>query len=108
MVRTLPKIILAIFGAVAVLFLLIGMSANSGSLEVSYQNSLLTIQNVGNEPVDIRGVAVNDSADCGAFSITAQGNTLKIGESLVLVTLCDAVRTTITTADGSYTYYFKR
>ena|ERR1700730_6270278 len=108
MTNILPKIILAVFGIVAAIFVLIGISGSLESLEVTYEDNLLKIQNVGDKPVEIRGVTINDRSDCAVLNVMPQGNILKVGDSLVLMTLCSAVRTTITTADSSDTYYFKR
>jgi hypothetical protein len=108
MADTLPKILLAILGAVTILILLIWLYSSSGPLEVTYEDNFLKIQNVGDSPVEIKGVSVNDRADCAILNVAPQGNILKVGDSLVLMTLCDAVRTTITSTDGSSTHHFNR
>jgi hypothetical protein len=104
MINSTPKLILAIMGGVVVLLVLIGIFG-SDPLEVSYDGSLVKIQNVGDEPVEIKGVMINDRTDCAALNVMPQGNILKVGDSMILMPLCEAVRVKITTASGSDTYY---
>jgi len=107
MVSSLPKIILAAMAGVVALVLVLALVNGSSSLEVTYEGALLKIQNVGDEPVEIKGVVINDRADCAALNVMPQGNILKVGDSMVLMPLCEAVRVTIATANGSDTYQLR-
>jgi hypothetical protein len=108
MIDTLPKLILGAFGILAILLLLIGIFGDSDSLRVVYENGLLTIQNVGDKPVQIKGITINDRADCKVIDLLPIADALKVGDSRLLMTSCEVVRTTITTADGTETYYFSK
>lgn len=107
MANSLPKIILAILGGVLAL-LLIGVFVDPDPLEVSYDGNLVKILNIGNEPVEIKGVMINDRTDCAVLNVIPLGNVLKVGDSMILMPLCEAVRIKITTAGGSDTYYLNR
>jgi hypothetical protein len=72
MINSTPKLILAIMGGVVVLLVLIGIFG-SDPLEVSYDGNLVKIQNTGDEPVEIKGVMINDRTDCAALNLMPQG-----------------------------------
>ena len=101
MTDALPKFILGFLGLV-VLFAVLAITLRvSGSLEVRYENNILNFQNIGDSPVEILGVAINDRSDCEVIiDLLPAGRTLKVGDARVLMTTCDAVRTTITISTG--------
>jgi hypothetical protein len=107
MVSSLPKIILTAMGGVAAMVLLFALVNGSSSLEFTYEGALLKIQNVGDEPVEIKDVVINDRKDCAALNVMPQGNILKVGDSMVLMPLCEAARVTISTDNGSDTYHLR-
>jgi hypothetical protein len=91
-----------------VLFAVLAITlGDSGSLEVRYENYILKIQNIGDSPVEILGLAIIDRSDCEVIDLLSASTTLKVGDARGLMTTCDAVRTTITTIDGPTTYYLK-
>jgi hypothetical protein len=104
MVSSLPKLILTAMAGVVALVLAFALDNGSSSLEVTYEGALLKIQNVGDAPVEIKDVVINDRTDCAALNVIPQGNILKVGDSMVLMPLCEAVRVTVSTANDSETY----
>jgi hypothetical protein len=108
LVSLLPKVILAVVGVGVALFLLTAALDSTATIEVTYDGSLLNIQNVGEAPVQINDVVVNDRADCAVLNVLPNGNLLKVGDSMILMPLCEAVRVKVTTATGSETYYLAR
>jgi hypothetical protein len=72
----------------------------------------LTITNVGDHPVRILGIEVNEREDCSTSDdILSQKDStfpieLKVGDTGTWFTKCGIVRTTIKTSDGTATYTF--
>lgn len=95
--------------AVVVIFaFLIDSGSDNNSLKVLYENNLLKIQNVGVKPVHLQDIVINDRKDCRFVNATPLGNILNVGDSILLVSECEAVRVTITTDDGPRTYGISR
>jgi hypothetical protein len=72
------------------------------------QRILLKIQNVGTKPIHLQDIVINDRKDCRFVNATPRGNILNVGDSILLVSECEAVRVTITTDDGPSTYEISR
>jgi hypothetical protein len=115
--RILLYIVLGIIGVVVVF----GMLGGGGdSLKVEWKEILrgtkvVSVTNIGDKPITITNVVVNDRKDCKVQRATHidQDNPsslvskLDIGDYDWFVSItCIPIRTTITTTDGSYTYSF--
>jgi hypothetical protein len=107
MLSTVPNVLLGVLGLLVAVVLVVAVSSVSDPFELTYDNNVLKIQNVSEGAIEIKRIIINDRPDCVALPLAVQSSTLKVGDSLLLLTLCDAVRATITTASGSETYYLK-
>jgi hypothetical protein len=115
----------------SIIAVVLGLIAASGggdsdSLEVTrtdffllHDNAAIVVTNIGNKPIKITSMTVNDRDDCKVHrlfpllgldpnappSFPAE---LKIGDKAQFSSGCATIRTTITTDNGSYTYKFNR
>ncbi len=94
--------------AVIVLAFFVDFSSDANPLEVLYENNLLKIQNVSTKPVHLQDIVINNRKDCRFVNATPRGNILNVGDSILLVSECEAVRVTITTDDGPSIYELSR
>ena len=106
-----------IVGVVGGLLLLSGLfdAFTSPTLEVQIDRiGTVIVTNTGDQPISIKSVIVNNRKDCdvgggfmpgfGAF----RPKTLKVGDRTFVNSLCNIVRVTIDTDQGSATYSFNR
>jgi hypothetical protein len=110
-----PKQFLIIAGVmVAAIFVVIVIFSNSGpKLKVQTQAGLLSIQNIGSEPIIIRHLSVNDRSDCTTershldlFAPPGETPTLKVGDAAAWIVYCPVVKLTVETNLGTSTYTF--
>jgi hypothetical protein len=110
------------FAALAALALLLMFDDSPSNLKVvSYPGRVnfpltlsprLTTPNVGNHPVKILGIEVNEREDCSTSDnlLSQEGSKfpveLKVGDTGTWFTPCGIVRTTVKTSDGTATYSF--
>jgi len=103
------KSILAVLAIVVFVFGLARWAANETSVElvVSDRGILgIWIKNVGQGPVEIRDVVINDRAECTKPQPAA---VLKVGDIMRWPSEClSKARATIKTDQGSFTYSFSR
>jgi hypothetical protein len=109
-------------GVCAAIFLIVNLIKIAGSqidLELTRQGAFLAddgkaveITNVGNKPVNITGIKINDRDDCKAGPLTlgaGGGNfpvTLKVGDKQMFISSCRIIRANVKTDSGSGTYSF--
>ena len=105
-------IALALLLGIFVLSLLGG----SPDLRVSLnRNGEIQIQNIGRKSIEVRGVRVNDQANCKVVTMLNLANpdaspwpiNLDVGGGIGLIPFCRAVRIAVDTNAGASTYEFK-
>jgi hypothetical protein len=89
------------------------VSNNGPKLKVQTQAGLLSIQNIGSNPIIIRHLSVNDRSDCKGershldlFAPPGETPTLKVGDAAAWIVYCAIVRLTVETDRGTATYTF--
>lgn len=109
---------LAGFGAIILLSLLFG---SGGTLKLRVTTSeagggykRVQAVNVGEKPIDVTDLRINDRGECGPRPLPLSDPTdpfqtvkLQIGETAGWFTVCRVVRATFTSNSGSATYEFK-
>jgi hypothetical protein len=108
------RIIAGIVGGLLLLSGLFG-AFTSPTLEVQIDRiGTVIVTNTGDQPISIRSVIVNGREDCdvGGGFIPGLGafrpQTLKVGDKTFVNSLCNIVRVTFETDQGSATYSFNR
>jgi hypothetical protein len=95
---------------------LVSLLGGSPGLKVTLsRNGEIQIQNIGRKSIELRGVRVNDQANCKVVTMLNLGNpdanpwpiSLDVGGGIGLIPFCRAVRVAIDTTAGSSTYEFK-
>jgi hypothetical protein len=115
--------IICFLAALIVSFSDLGLGGDGDDLHLKLEHdvtphigNLLTIQNVGNKPITIQKLLVNDRSDCsvsrfilGLGPNTPMGETptLNIGDGAAWTSNCNIVRVTVESDRGSATYFFE-
>jgi hypothetical protein len=114
-----PKQLLIVAGVLIAAIVVIGvvLSNNGPRLKVETRGGLLSIQNIGSEPITIRHLSVNDRSDCGMqrspidlilgpVAPPGEAPTLKVGDVADWNVYCPIVRLTVETDRGTAAYTF--
>lgn len=97
-------------------FFVLSLFGGSPDLKVTLsRNGEIQIQNVGRKAIEVRGVLVNDQANCKVVTMLNLANpdanpwpiNLEVGNGIGLIAFCRAVRVAVNTSAGSSTYEFK-
>jgi hypothetical protein len=113
------KQLLIIASIIVAAILVVGIILSNGGpkLKVQTQAGLLSIQNIGGEPITIRHLSVNDRPDCrmqrapidllfAQVAPPGEAPTLKVGDVADWTVYCPIVRLTVETDRGTATYTF--